>query len=318
MSRRKITKQQTRRIQAKQTACSDKPSLINQEGLIIASYGKSLLIETKEKLHYRCYCRQHLPFPVAGDEVIWCEESPQQGVVIAVKPRRNVITRVRPHHPVKPLAANITQLLIMVAPHPLPTPLVIDSYLVTAQALNIQPLILFNKMEEANPEWEKLLALYRELQYLTLTISVHQNQYLEQVTDYLQDHTSILVGQSGVGKSSLIKALLPDEQIAIAPTLSHIAQGTHTTVKAMLYHLPPRGKLIDSPGVREFQLGSLTLAQLKSGFPEITRLASQCRFRNCQHLQETACTVQIALNNGTLPLSRWQSYHHLKKTLAVK
>lgn len=316
MNKRKITQRQAQRIQAKQKAFTHALHPSTQEGLVITCFGKTLLLEAPNGLRYRCHCRQHLPQPVAGDVVTWHEAlTPKDhGVVVAVAPRRTLITRERPHYPVKPLAANATQMIIMVAPHPAPTPLIIDSYLVSAQAVGLTPLIVFNKMEHSTPLCEQLIALYSTLGYRVLSLSFHQQQGMESLTSYLHDHTSIVVGQSGVGKSSLVQALLPHEtHIAIAPpTHTEEAQGRHTTVKTQLYHLLPRGQLIDSPGVRQFSLGTLKLQQLEAGFKDIAHFAAQCRFRNCQHHKEPQCAVKKALGENALPPSRWESYCHLK------
>ena len=318
MSQRKITHRQAQRIQAKQTAFTEEVHPATQEGLVITRYGKTLLVEDPKGLRYHCHCRQHLPQPVAGDRVTWHEEPTHkdQGIVVAVTPRRTLITRERPHHPVKPLAANVTQMIIMVAPQPIPTALIIDSYLVSAQAVGLVPLIVFNKMEQATEICHRFLQLYTKLGYTALSLSVHQKQGVDTLATHLQDHTSIVVGQSGVGKSSLIQALLPEEiniTIAAATPMEKEQQGRHTTVKAQLYHLPPQGRLIDSPGVRQFSLGTLTLQQLQAGFGDIAHFAAQCQFRNCQHHKEPHCAVREALTAGILTSSRWESYCHLKK-----
>lgn len=316
MSKRKITHRQAQRIRDKQTALVEDAHDSCQQGLVITRYGKTLLVEDHLGARYHCHCRQHLPQPVAGDQVTWHPDPVHnhQGVVVAVAPRHTLITRERPHHPVKPLAANVTQLIIMVAPQPIPTPLIIDSYLVSAQATGLAPLILFNKMEHNTVLCDELIQLYRSLGYTVLPLSIHKKQGIETLTPYLQDHTSIVVGQSGVGKSSLIQALLPyEDTIAIASPTEQEQQGRHTTVKAQLYHLFPKGQLIDSPGVRQFSLGTLTFQQLQKGFPDITEFALQCQFRNCQHHKEPHCAVQTALTAGNLATSRWNSYCHLKK-----
>lgn len=316
MSKRKITHQQAQRIKNRQNLLAEEPSLTLEEGLVITRYGKTLLIENHLGNQYHCHCRQHLPQPVVGDRVMWHKESHHndQGIVVAIKPRRTLITRERPHQPNKPLAANVTQMIIMAAPEPTPSPLVIDSYLVSAQAIGLSPLILFNKMDQPTDLWYELLHLYTQLKYTTLTMSVFNKESIQGLEVHLQKHRSIVVGQSGVGKSSLIRALLPHEKlIAVASTTAHSKLGKHTTVKAELYHLPSRGEIIDSPGVRQFSLGTLTFQQLEAGFREIFHFSSQCQFRNCQHHREPHCAIQKALTTGTLAASRWESYCHLKK-----
>ena len=292
-----------------------------QPGLVIANYGPALIVESSQGDWYRCSVRQHLGTLVCGDRVLWqpAGAGEGEGVVIALEERRSLLSRPDYSGRPRPMAANLDQLVVVMAPQPLPQDSLIDSYLVASATIGVETLLLVNKIDLLDTagiaEWEARLAIYRRIGYALLFASTHTAHGLDALRDRLKERTSILVGQSGVGKSSLIKALLPDLEIRIQALSAATGLGTHATSTAMLYHLPDGGDLIDSPGVRGFTLGTLDSAVLEQGFVEFAPYLGRCRFSDCSHTVEPGCALLAAVERGDIDPRRLQSYHQLKRSL---
>jgi ribosome biogenesis GTPase len=284
-------------------------------GLIIVNYGKNQLVEDTDGSIYRCVARRGLPQTVCGDEVEWQLTGEDTGVIETILPRRTALLRADGNNSRRPLAANIDQVIIEAALEPALDYFLIDKYIVAAELAQAEPLIVINKSDLLKPEdrnrIESLTGEYRTIGYQTLLTSALENTGIEAFADRLKDRTSILVGQSGVGKSSLIKRLLPDRDIAIGRLSAASGLGKHTTTSTTLYHLPHGGKLIDSPGVRDFHLGKVEGMDLTSGFREFQPWSKQCRFNDCRHLTEPGCAVNAAVADGHILKRRMASYRRL-------
>lgn len=215
---------------------------------------------------------------------------------------------------IKPIAANIDQILLIIAAKPSPASDLIDDYLIMAEALQIKPIIVFNKTDllsdEEHTDWQKKLEPYQQLSYSVIFTSTLKSN-LSQLTKILNAKTSILVGQSGVGKSSIIQTLLPDLTIRTAELSLQSQHGKHTTTTTQLYHLPCGGNLIDSPGVREFSLWPMPIPQIANCFIELRPYLGHCRFQDCQHRTEPDCAVLDALEAGKIRRDRYESYLRL-------
>jgi ribosome biogenesis GTPase len=222
----------------------------------------------------------------------------------------------------KPIAANIDQLLLIIAPQPAPSSGLIDDYLVMAEALGIKPVIVFNKIDllsdAAYKHWQTELAHYQQLSYPLIFISTLQPAAFSQLNPLLNQHTNILVGQSGVGKSSIIQSLFPTLDIRVSELSTHSQHGKHTTTTTYLYHLPCGGHLIDSPGVRSFSLWSMPSNQIAHCFIEFRPYLNHCRFKNCQHRTEPDCAVLAALMEGKIEKKRYESYLRLQQCSILK
>jgi ribosome biogenesis GTPase len=211
-------------------------------------------------------------------------------------------------------------MLIVIACEPVPQPNLIDRYLVAAELMDIRPVIVFNKADlityENAADFDTLLQRYRALGYQTVKItSAKQQSNLSNLPSLVDQRTSIVVGQSGVGKSSFINTLLPEAQLEVGE-LSHASgEGTHTTTKAKLFHLPSGGQLIDSPGIRDFSLWHIDISQLQQGFIEIAELLGSCRFRNCRHELEPGCAILEAVEDGRIGAERFSSYERTKEAI---
>ena len=296
-----------------------------QLGLVICRYSNHFEVEALEgqdkgKIH-QCVCRTNLGTLVAGDIVVWRAGSDLSGVIESRQERSNLLERPDNYGKLKPVAANIDQVLIIIACKPVPQLNLIDRYLVAAQLMGIQPIIVLNKSDLINSSnknhIDTLLSTYQNLAYSTVKIisSRHQTPELANLPDIIKQRTSIVVGQSGVGKSSLINTLLPGANLPVGD-LSHLSgEGTHTTTKAKLFHLPGGGKLIDSPGIRDFSLWHINENQLEQGFAEISAVASECRFRDCRHQHEPGCAVLAAVQSGEISASRWDSFSRIKEAI---
>jgi ribosome biogenesis GTPase len=294
-----------------------------QTGLVIAHFGVQVEVEaTQGELAgqvFRCHLRANLPALVTGDTVVWRAGNQGIGVIVAQLPRNTELCRPDSRGQLKPVAANVDLIVIVFAPMPEPHANLIDRYLVAAEHAGIQPLLLLNKadlIDEQNaPALNALLAVYRQLGYPLLEVSAHQGDGMQQLQTRLDGHISVFVGQSGVGKSSLVNSLLPEVQTRVGPLSELSGQGTHTTTTARLFHFPGGGELIDSPGIREFGLGHVSRADVEAGFIEFTDLLGTCRFRDCKHDREPGCALLMALEDGRVQQQRMNSYRSIIASL---
>ena len=284
-----------------------------QEGLVIAHYGTQVLVEAGGE-RQRCHLRANLESLVTGDKVIWCPGEPS-GVIVARQPRASELLRPDPQGTLKPVAANIEQIIVVVAPVPEPHGMLIDRYLVAAESVHIEPVILLNKSDLLDADNRSsiaaLLAPYPDLGYHVLEASCRNRDGLKTLLAALEDKVSVFVGQSGVGKSSLVNVLLPDADTRVGELSANRGKGTHTTTTAQLFHLPGGGALVDSPGIREFGLWHMERQQVEFGFREFRPLLGHCRFRDCRHQQEPGCALQAALAEGKIHPRRMESYRHI-------
>ena len=285
-----------------------------QSGLVIASYGASLEVESENGERHRCALRQNLPLIVVGDRVVW-QAAQEGGVVIALQERRSLLSRPDAHGNLKGLAANLDQIIVVAAPAPAYSTELIDQYLAAAELTGITPLLLFNKIdligEENREEVAQLLQRYRDIGYRVLTSSTRVNHGLDELIAQLSGHTNVFVGQSGVGKSSLSNALMPGLEIAVNTLSERSGLGQHTTSTARLYHLPQGGMVIDSPGVREFRLWPMSEASLAEGFREFHPHLGRCKFRDCKHQREPGCALKAAVETGAISAERLRNYHRI-------
>lgn len=284
---------------------------------MLSRSGTRILIEDEGGAVHHCHSRRRAGGAVCGDRIAW-ESSGREGCVLTeVYPRHNEVTRRDRHRRLRTIAANVDQLVIVSAPCPAPQWDLIDRYLVAAAAMDAQALLLLNKTDliEAGETAPAALGVYRRAGYATLGTSVVTGAGLPALAEALRGRTSILVGQSGVGKSALVQRFLPELDIAVGRLSAQGTTGRHTTTQATLYHLPQGGDLIDSPGVRTFEPPRLTPAQVHRGFREFRPHAGHCRYHNCTHTNEPGCAIMAAARAGEIDPRRLESYRHLLRSI---
>ena len=281
---------------------------VSQKGRVITRYGQRQLVESSTGKLFQCTGRQNIGLSVAGDEVIFQSAGGIEGIVTAILPRENELSQKN-----KLIATNIDQLWLVVATEPHYQFELIDRYLILAENSNLPINIIVNKIELLN-ELDQLFrdfSLYQNINYQVHFISIKKKLNLGPLKNQLTDKTNIFLGQSGVGKSSLINTLIPDLELRVNEISAKSKRGKHTTTNTSIYHIPSGGDLIDSPGIREFQLDDFDAKQILNGFREFKELIGKCRFRNCQHINEPDCAVKIALDAGNIHPSRYKNYLNL-------
>jgi len=306
---------------------------LNQQALVRVSYGSQGVVELQDGRHQRCKYRRSVGRPYCGDQVMIEDAGDDSAVVSAILPRRNVFMRADTRQRKQVIAANLDQVLVVVAPRPEPSRDLVERYLVAVHSLGIKPVIVLNKVElmatavlsEDSPLFN--LDDYRELGYQVLETSCKTAPGIAALESVLHDRTSILVGQSGVGKSSLANNLIPDLELQTGELSRVTGKGTHTTTTTIMYNLPGDGynlpgdgyslpgggRLIDSPGVWEYGLWQMEQGDLAHGFIEFAPFLGHCKFNDCRHDSEPQCAVQAAVEAGNLEARRYQSYLRLLK-----
>lgn len=339
MAKRKLTRKQSWRIakvqEEKVSRLSKKVASVSetglgevQEGLVVSHQGTLLDVEPLacDIAHsgpppeaVKCHFRTNLGAIVTGDRVAWRVGGTGQGVVEAVLERRSLLVRPDPRGQVKLVAANIDAMILVITPEPRPSSVLIDRYLVAAELQHIPVIILLNKTDllcaENEAELADLLGLYEAMGYRTLRSSTCSRAGLDDLIDCLRDKTTVFVGQSGVGKSSLVNALLPGVDLKVGELSAASRLGRHTTTTARLFHFPGGGQLIDSPGIREFGLWHLDAQRIVDGFIDFHPYLGHCRFRDCQHRQEPGCALQEAVKSGHVCEQRLNNYFAILNSL---
>lgn len=289
------------------------------EALVLVSYGSHgvVLLPDGERKH--CKFRRQVGRPFCGDRVMVAYADEASLVVESVLPRKNYFLRADERQRRNIIAANLDQVLIVVAPSPLPSRDLVERYLLAVHSLGMQPLIVYNKTDlvpdpDDTANGIKVLEHmpdYEALGYTVIRTSCKAPSGISSLKSVLKDKTSILVGQSGVGKSSLINQLIPDMQIQTGELSSATGKGTHTTTSTIMYQLTEGGYLVDSPGVWEYGIWKLEDLELADGFIEFEPWLGQCRFNNCLHVSEPDCAIKQAVEDGLIRNWRFRSYLRL-------
>jgi len=263
---------------------------------------------------------------VCGDRVDWARpKDHSDALVIRILPRDNELSRPDRRGRKEILAANISQLIVVTAAVPKPDPFLVDRYLAMAELMDADARLVYNKTDLEIPGEVIDLQVYSAIGYPVHVLSAKTEQGLDELVHALREQTSILVGQSGVGKSSLINAILPGLDIATSEVSSATGEGKHTTTASVLHHLSSPatpelpiakpGEIIDSPGVRDFAPSPVPARDVVLGFREFAHPAQQCRFNNCMHLREPDCGVKAAVSAGEVSARRYESYKRLVRLM---
>ena len=280
------------------------------QGTVVAAYGKRYQIELPDKKRISCVTRGKKTDLACGDRVNLQLTDKHEGVIDSTLPRKTLLYRSNAYKS-KMLAANVTQIIIVLATQPSFYEALLNRCLIAAEAAHIKPLIVLNKCDlDDSSQAKQKLGLYSALGYQVLTLSAKED--ISSLRPYLQGEASILVGQSGMGKSTMINALLPEEAVRTREVSMSLDSGKHTTTAAHLYHLDAQSQLIDSPGLQEFGLHHLSTDELEHAFIEFRPHLGLCRFSNCKHTQEPDCAIKQAMLEGKISQERLAIYQLLR------
>jgi ribosome biogenesis GTPase / thiamine phosphate phosphatase len=286
----------------------------SREGRVVASHGRDA--EILDDDGHRVHCRLHgrRLAVVCGDRVRWAPGRTEggAGLVVEILPRRSVLARLTLRGETEIVAANLTQLVAVVAPAPAPDFGLCDRYLAAAVWSGLGACIVANKCDLAFPdEMAAALEDYRRIGFAVVRASKREAGGVEMLREQLAGETSVLVGQSGVGKSTLINLLVPGVEAEVDSVSRATESGRHTTTSSSLYAVPTGGELVDSPGVRDFSPPLPGAREIGSGFREVAGLSGNCRFRDCLHRAEPGCAVIAAASRGEIAARRLASYLRL-------
>ncbi len=288
-----------------------------QHGLLISRFGEQADVQDLNSGDLiRCYLRQNLGAPVPGDRVSFRVDSNQQGVIESLDERKSLLQRPSVHAGLKPVVANIDHIFIIVAPLPDFSSILLDRYIIAIEQTGIEFTIVANKADlHAEYEAQRIdsqLAIYQELNYPVIKISTKDVESRAAMIKVIENRSSILVGQSGVGKSSIINWLFPDAALSTQSISENSRLGQHTTTASQLFCLdnrsPQHGFIIDSPGIREFGLWHLSHQQIADGYKEFLPFLGTCKFRDCIHVNEPGCEIIAAVKQQKIHPQRWNNY----------
>jgi len=284
----------------------------SREGLVVTSHGATVQVEDESGQLWSCDLRRKVSKVVCGDRVAWEQVGEDAGVVVERLPRSSLLARPLASGRTRPVAANVSRIILVLAPEPAFHLRQLDGYLagIEHQALNC--CLFLNKTDllgdSQRARLEQQLALYADIGYVVLSGSAKTDHGMDELDQHLNGQCTVLVGQSGVGKSSLIRHLAGEKQITVGSLSAATGLGRHTTSATTIYRLPCGGHIIDSPGIREFAAWPLRAGELGRGFVEFRAHLDQCRFRDCRHVDEPDCALQTAVDPGSTAPSRLDTY----------
>ncbi|MEW9900678.1 ribosome small subunit-dependent GTPase A [Chitinivorax sp. PXF-14] len=283
-------------------------------GRIVTSYGRSFRVEVDDRQVYECSVRGKRTDLACGDVVEIRISNAEQAVIERALPRKSLLYRADDWRQ-KLIAANVTQVVVVLAPFPSFSEDFLGRCLLACEAADIEPLIVLNKCDLPEAEAARQrLAGYRELGYRLLELTARQS--VDPLRPFLDNHVTVLIGQSGMGKSTIINTLLPQAQARVGDISIALDSGKHTTTHATLYHLNDTASIIDSPGMQEFGLKHLDATTLDRLFPEMREHVGQCRFRNCRHRVEPGCIMDELVRENRLAAERLAFYRRVVNELA--
>ncbi|MDV6316805.1 small ribosomal subunit biogenesis GTPase RsgA [Idiomarina sp. HP20-50] len=326
---RQVSVNQKKRLKNTDIDWTDSQLNAPEAGRVISRFGQHADIRDDNGNTYRCHIRRVVDSLVCGDSVLWsratAEQQGMQGVVVAVQERESLLSRPDYYDGLKPVAANIDQIFIISSVLPSFSSPIIDRYLVACEDIGIEPVIVLNKAdllpdidEDERLHIEQRLKDYASIGYKVLHVSSATQNGLDALQSMLKDRISIVVGQSGVGKSSLVNQLLPNVNAETNLVSDNSGLGQHTTTVATWYDLEQGGALIDSPGIREFSLWHLEPERIARCYIDFRDYLGGCKFRDCKHADDPGCALQEAVSNNQLHDWRLSNYHRIIETMKTQ
>ncbi len=280
-------------------------------GLVVASFGNRGMLESAAGETLRYVLKGRKLRAVCGDHVDWDQNRTGGDVrVTNVLERRNALNRLNSRGQTELMASNLDQIVVVLAASPAPDFFLVDRFLCAAELLDIAAYIVWNKTDMCADRPAEL-SEFAHMGYRILGTSTAANEGIDELRQCLAHGVGMLVGQSGVGKSSLINTLLPGAEVAIGPVSEATREGKHTTTASIMHKLAGGGRLIDSPGVREFLPAIDQNVRIQKGFREIVPRANDCRFSDCRHIREPNCAVKAAVASGEISARRYESYKRI-------
>jgi len=336
-------------VQAGSAAADDAESAASTfAARVVESFGRRTIVETPDGRRQAAILFGKKLAVVCGDRVLLRQDPGSDAAqIVQIEPRATLFSRTDSRGRIEPLAANLTLVAVLAAPLPAPDFYILDRYLAGAAFAGLRSAVIFNKSDllaDANetamsgapreeqastpkasdrypggPPPEKaaykdlrtIVEQYRQAGYPVFMLSAQHGTGMEELHEFLLPQVTLLAGQSGVGKTTLLNCLVPEAARKTRSLSDSTEEGRHTTVAAALFHLPSGGELIDSPGVRDYAPAPVEDANIQVGWPEILQRAAACRFNNCMHLREPGCAVLAAVNSGDIAARRYESYKRL-------
>ncbi|MEW6036892.1 MAG: ribosome small subunit-dependent GTPase A [Pseudomonadota bacterium] len=285
-----------------------------RKGRVVCHLGKGLAVEDETGRIVLCHTRRRLGDAAVGDHVRWEACEGDQGRVLEILPRRSSLLRPAYGGRIRVVAANLDRVFVVLAPEPEPDWLLADQILAVCECRHIAAALILNKIDLAGASaLASALHDYESAGYQVFRISTRTGAGLDALKSVLHSDCSMLSGQSGVGKSSLTNALLPERNLRVGELSAHSGLGRHTTTSATLYPLPGGGELIDSPGVAVFGLAEVAPAELAQAYRDFRPYLGKCRFNDCRHVTDKGCAVREAVEAGMLSPARYERYLKLLK-----
>jgi ribosome biogenesis GTPase len=287
---------------------------IEQQAIVTATFSRRMTVQLVQDNSVDARIKGKRIQPVCGDRVL-VRRIPNEAdwLITEIMPRDNELSRPNNRGRPEVIAANISFLCIVASDPPKPDWFIVDRYLCAAELMRVRAAVLFNKsdIQAGADACDREMQDYVRIGYTTLMCSARTGDKLEELEELLAGHVSIFVGQSGVGKSSLINKIMPDAAQKTASVSNASGEGRHTTVNSVMLSLPNGGSVIDSPGVRDYAPATESASDVLHGFREFVDAGQTCKFANCQHLREPACAVKAALENDMVSERRYESYRRL-------
>ncbi|WP_163934310.1 small ribosomal subunit biogenesis GTPase RsgA [Paraferrimonas sp. SM1919] len=328
--RKKLSKGQIRRIKENRSKkLNDKSEVSIDEGqlgeeqqvVVISRFGQHAEIETQDGALIKAQLRRNITSLVTGDKALFRPSTTDEGGIIeAVFPRTSKLTRPDYYDGVKVVAANIDRIFIVSCTEPSFSSQLIDRYLIASEDVEIEPIIIINKADlissQQAEEIAPILQNYQDLGYPLIQVSAKTGQGIEQLRSLMAESTSIFVGQSGVGKSSLVNALSDHELQLEGEISSTSGLGQHTTTTSKLLHLGQGADVIDSPGVREFGLWHLHPERVTWCYREFRDFVGGCKFRDCKHIKDPGCAIINAVEQQQISADRYANYCRIIQSMS--